>query len=135
MKFLFFLLNILGVQFFAVAQDTDSLMHLHTRLADQQLQAYNNRNIEAFLEPYSDSVKVYLFPNKLLYTGKEIMRREYGKMFKELPQLHCALLNRITIGNKVIDMELVRIRDGQMMNAVAIYTIRNGKIAEVLFID
>lgn len=135
MKFLFFLLNILGAHFCALAQHSDSLIHLHTRLADQQLQAYNNRDIDAFLEPYSDSVRVYIFPDKLLYTGKDVMRREYSKMFKELPQLHCALLNRITIGDKVIDRELVRVREGQMMNAVAVYTIRKGKIAEVMFID
>ena len=29
-----------------------------TRLADQQLAGYNNRDMEAFLIPYSDSVRV-----------------------------------------------------------------------------
>ena len=43
-------------------------------LANAQLEAYNNRDIDAFVEPYSDSVKVYNDKRELLYQGKETMR-------------------------------------------------------------
>ena len=42
-------------------------------LAQQQLNAYNVRDIDAFLEPYSDSVRIYNFPNKLRMQGKDDM--------------------------------------------------------------
>lgn len=103
-------------------------------LAQRQLNAYNLRNIEAFLEPYADDVEVYLFPGKLLYKGKEQMRKEYSGMFETTPDLHCELLGRIEQGNVVIDKERVRFSN-KMIEAVAIYHIENNKIKKVYFID
>ncbi len=104
-------------------------------LAQQQLDAYNNRNIEAFLEPYSDTVKIYSFPNTLLYTGKEKMKQRYGNMFQNTPELHCNLLNRIVQGNTVIDQEEVTISsDREKIYAIAIYKVWEDKIQEVYFI-
>lgn len=54
-----------------------------TELADLQLKGYNERNIELFLEAYSDTVKVYNFPNQLMYTGKTTMRQKLcGHVYK-----------------------------------------------------
>jgi imidazolonepropionase-like amidohydrolase len=101
-------------------------------LAQQQLNAYNQRNIEAFLEPYAEDVKVYTFPNQLMYEGKETMRQGYTNMFNNTPNLHCELVNRIVNGNVVIDQESVQIGD-QLIKAVAIYRIKDDKISEVYF--
>ena len=103
-------------------------------LAEEQLVAYNARNINDFLRPYSDSVSVYNFPRELSYQGKDIMRERYSKLFKDYPELHCELVNRMVLGNKVIDHEKVIINKGEPpLKAIAIYTIRDGKIAEVIF--
>lgn len=102
-------------------------------LAQQQLNAYNQRNIEAFLEPYAEDVKVYTFPNQLMYEGKEMMRQGYSSMFENTPNLHCELVNRIVRGNVVIDEERVQFGD-QIIEAVAIYHIEDNKIKEVYFI-
>ena len=115
---------------------TDALLQFDSpeELAQRQLNAYNLRNIDAFLEPYSDSVRVYNFPDQLLYVGKEIMRNGYKSFFDQTPELHCKLLNRIVEGNTVIDHELVTgLPNGSTINAVAIYKIRDGEIAEVYF--
>lgn len=106
-----------------------------TELADLQLKGYNERNIELFLEAYSDSVKVYNFPNQLLYKGKAIMRQNYTGMFANLTDLHCTIKSRMVVGNTVIDEEQVLFRKGQPeLHAVAIYKIAGGKIQEVYFI-
>ncbi|HCZ35493.1 MAG TPA: steroid delta-isomerase [Cytophagales bacterium] len=106
-----------------------------TELADLQLKGYNERNIELFLEAYSDTVKVYNFPNQLMYTGKTTMRQNYAGMFTNLPDLHCTIKSRVVVGNTVIDEEQVLFRKGQPeFHAVAIYKIANGKIQEVYFI-
>ncbi|WP_315816671.1 nuclear transport factor 2 family protein [Paraflavitalea speifideaquila] len=104
-------------------------------LAQQQLNAYNARNIDAFLEPYSDSVRIYAFPDKLLYQGKETMRKQYSGMFESVKELHCQLVNRIVQGDTVIDQENVTGFGDQPLKAIAIYKIRQGKIAEVYFIQ
>ena len=106
-----------------------------TELADLQLKGYNERNIELFLQAYSDSVKVYNFPNKFLYKGKETMRQNYAGMFTNLTDLHCTIKSRVVIGNTVLYEEQVVIRKGQPeLHAVAIYKVAHNKIQEVYFI-
>ncbi len=103
-------------------------------LAQRQLNAYNFRNIEAFLEPYADDVEVYNFPDQLQFTGKEAMRKGYAQMFANTPNLHCELVNRIVQGNTVIDQERVQFGD-RILEAIAIYHIENGKIQKVYFMQ
>jgi hypothetical protein len=105
------------------------------KLAQEQLDGYNKRDIDAFLNPYADTVKVYMYPNQLMYQGKALMRQQYAGMFQQAVDLHCTLVKRIVLSNKVIDEESVIFQKGQPpMRAVAIYTIDKDKIAEVRFI-
>lgn len=115
-----------------VFKPNELLKDTPTDLAQRQLNAYNFRNIDAFLEPYADDVAVYMYPDKLLYTGKETMRKEYTSMFEKMPNLHCELKERIVQGNIVIDKELVQFGD-EILEAVAIYHIENNKIKKVYF--
>ncbi|MCT4645854.1 MAG: nuclear transport factor 2 family protein [Carboxylicivirga sp.] len=107
---------------------------LPSELAQQQLEAYNNRDIEAFLIPYVNDVEVYAFPNELKYKGKETMRKIYAKMFKNTPNLHCHLVSRMVQNNIVIDQEKVHAGD-RTFEAIAIYHIEDGKIKKVFFIQ
>lgn len=102
-------------------------------LAQRQLNAYNLRDIDAFLEPYADDVEIYTYPDKLVYTGKEAMRARYSKMFDNTPNLHCELVSRIVHGDVVIDQERVQSGD-RIKHATAIYHIENNKIKKVFFI-
>ncbi len=107
-------------------------------LAQEQLDAYNRKDIEAFLFPFSDSVKVYNTLTELGYVGKERMRQVYTNWFAGLDSLNCQLVNRITSGNTIIDHEkMTYSRVGldaiQTSEAIAIYKIRGDKIEEVYF--
>ncbi|MGB7392757.1 MAG: nuclear transport factor 2 family protein [Pricia sp.] len=102
-------------------------------IVQTQLDAYNSRDIDAFMNTYSDNVKVFNYPDELRYEGKDTMRERYSNFFKNAPDLHCEIKNRIVIGNKVIDEEEV-IANGNTINAVAIYEVENGKIAKVRFV-
>jgi len=102
-------------------------------LAQRQLNAYNLRNIDAFLEPYDDDVEVYSYPDTLLFKGKETMRTGYSKMFDNTPNLHCELVGRISQGNVVMDKERVQMGDN-IVEAIAIYHIENNKIKKVYFV-
>ncbi len=105
-------------------------------LVQQQLNAYNARNIDAFLEPYADSVELYQFPGKLLGKGKQQMQQQYEQMFKNLPDLHCEVKKRIIKGNTVIDHESISgIGQPQKLEAIAIYEIEHNKISKVYFIQ
>lgn len=98
-----------------------------------QLEAYNARDIDKFLEPYAEDVEVYDYPDQLRYVGKETMRKNYDSFFRSTPDLYCELKNRIMIGDKVIDEESVT-ANGRIFHAVAIYEIKNGKITKVMFV-
>lgn len=104
------------------------------KIIDQQLKAYNSRDIEAFVETYSENIELYNFPNELTGKGKENLRKNYQAFFESTPDLHCEIKNRIVIGNKVIDEEYLTI-NGQNFSAVAVYEVENGKIAKVTFIQ
>lgn len=103
-------------------------------LVQRQLNAYNLRNIEAFLEPYADDVEIYNYPDKLIEKGKAAMRKNYAAMFDKVPNLHCELLGRIVQGNIVIDKERVQFGK-EIVEAVAMYHIENNKIKKVYFVD
>jgi len=115
---------------------TDTLLpNTPEALAQQQLIAYNARDIDAFLEPYSDTVKIYQIPaSEPFLVGKEAMRTRYAKKFEETPELHCELINRMVDGNTVVDQELITgLPDGRVSHAIAIYKVAHGKIVEVHF--
>ena len=100
-----------------------------------QLEAYNARDIDAFIATYADDVKLFELPEKLLSQGTATMRERYGKLFKD-ERLHATILNRIVMGNTVVDHERVRLTVPQgpaTLEAIAIYEVRDGKITAVWF--
>ncbi len=114
---------------------TNAEITLPEQLAQAQLDAYNGHDLEAFLKPYAEDVKIYRFPNTLTLEGKTAMREQY-QFIEKNPNLHCKLVNRIVEGNTVIDHENVTVgKDKQPIKAIAVYKIKDGKIAEVYFIQ
>ena len=103
-------------------------------IVQKQLDAYNARDIDAFLATYTDDVALYNYPNTLRSEGQDAMREGYTGFFENTPDLHCEIINRIVIGNKVIDEEYITANGGNF-SAVAVYEVENGKIAKVTFIQ
>jgi len=103
-------------------------------LVQQQLDAYNSKNLEAFLANYSEDIKLYNFPNTLISEGKTAMRDSYSSMFASIDDLYAEIENRSIIGNKVIDKEKVTV-NGKTIYTVAIYEIENGLIKSVTFMQ
>ncbi|WP_296315119.1 nuclear transport factor 2 family protein [Winogradskyella sp. UBA3174] len=102
-------------------------------IVQKQLDAYNSRDIDAFMATYTKDIKLYNYPNTILSEGQEQMRKDYISWFKRSPDLKAVIKNRIVIGNKVIDEEEVT-ANGQTFNAVAIYEVENGLISKVTFL-
>lgn len=103
-------------------------------IVQEQLDAYNARDIDAFMDTYSDDIKLYDFPQKLFSEGKQKMSQRYSSLFENTPDLHCEVKNRIVIGNKVIQEEYLTINESNF-RAVAIYEVKNGKIVKVTFLQ
>ncbi|MBP6681150.1 MAG: amidohydrolase family protein [Saprospiraceae bacterium] len=116
-----------------VVIDPDTLIQVTpVALAQRQLNAYNLRDIDAFLEPYADDVEIYNYPNSLLYKGKSEMKFDYSALFESAPDLHCELAGRTVEGSIVTDQEIVRFGN-RKIEANVIYHTGNGKIQKVYF--
>ncbi len=101
-------------------------------LVQKQLNAYNCRNMDAFLEPYGDDIELYIYPNQLIASGKPDMMLTYGELFETNPSLHCEVVNRTVQGDTVIDQERVVINN-KIMEAKVTYEVNDGKIRKVYF--
>jgi hypothetical protein len=104
--------------------------------AKRQLEAYNNRDIDAFMSCYSSDCVVEDAEGNILMTNAEQMRERYSKLFNGNPNLHCKLVSRIVVGNYVMDEENVAGKEGsqEITHVVAIYRIAEGLITHVRFI-
>ena len=105
-------------------------------IVQAQVEAYNARDIDAFLATYAEDAQLFEHPAKLLATGSVQMRERYAARFKE-PHLHAVIVKRIVMGNVVVDHERVTrtFPEGTgVVEAVAIYEVQNGKIAKVWLI-
>ncbi len=102
-----------------------------------QLNAYNSKDLEAFLSVYDKDVEVYTFPDSLQYKGIDKMRELYRSFFAKAGNLYCKLVDRMTKDNIVIDRELVRtgIPGRETLNAIAVYEVQNGLIKKIWFIQ
>lgn len=128
MKKIFFILFFVGVQF-SFSQEVNT----PETIVQKQVEAYNNKDIDAFLATYSDDIEIYNFPNILSMKGKTQMREVYSEMFERVKELHCEIKKRIIINNKVIDHEYVKF-DDNFSSVVAIYEVKDGKIIKVTFV-
>ena len=116
---------------------------MHKRLLDdpatvvrKQLDAYNARDIEAFMACWAHDAEIFEHPSILLASGAAAIRERHIARFKE-PDLHGHLVHRMVVGNKVIDQEIVtrNLADGTgRVEVIAIYDVERGKIARAWFI-
>lgn len=103
-------------------------------IVQRQVNAYNARNLDAFLATYADDVEIIDSKGSVVMRGHEQMRKGYTGLFTKNTDLHCEIEERIVINNKVIDKEKVRV-GGKFMNGVALYEVEGGKIKKVTFIN
>jgi len=104
-------------------------------VVQQQLDAYNRRDVDAWLATYAEDARQYEHPATLLASGHAEIRARATLRFQE-PNLHAQLLTRAVMGNVVIDHEIVSrtFAEGTgTLETVAIYEVRDGKIRTASF--
>jgi hypothetical protein len=100
----------------------------------EQLEAYNARDLERFLACYSPNVLIEDGAGNVEMVGHSAMRERYGPMFAQHPQLHCQIVTRLRIGEYVVDEERIVGRGPDERHAVAIYRVADDKITHVRFL-
>lgn len=75
-------------------------------IVQQQLDAYNARDIEAWVRTYHPDARQYALHGALLAQGRDAIRERMRERFLE-PDLHATLLSRTAMGAIVVDHERV----------------------------
>ncbi len=104
-------------------------------VVQRQLEAYNAQDLEAFLATYAPDCQICDLNGAVTQSGHGDIRARYAAMFAQYPENKARLVNRMALGDVVIDHEdVVRGPNGPQLEAIAIYTVKNGLIARVDFI-
>lgn len=100
-----------------------------------QLEAYNARDAEAFMNCYTEDVVVEDGAGNLRLQGWAAMKERYASAFAAEPEVRCEIITRIRHGEYAVDYEfLTGYQDGSTRRAVAIYRLREGLICHVRFL-
>ena len=103
-------------------------------VVQRQFDAYNAQDLESFLACYATNVVIASLNGAVTDTGREALRARYAKTFADFPDNRARLVNRVQVGNTVVDHEDVSRGPGKdRFEVIAIYTIRDGQIARVDF--
>jgi hypothetical protein len=103
---------------------------------EAQVEAYNRRDLDAFLACYSPQAVIEDSTGRVVMEGNDAMRAAYGDLFRESPFLRAEIATRIRVGDYVIDEEVITGRRGSSNEdrAVAIYHVAEGAIDHVRLI-
>jgi uncharacterized protein (TIGR02246 family) len=99
-----------------------------------QLEAYNAQDLDAFCACFAEDCVIADLNGAVTQAGRPAVRERYAQLFARYPGNRARLINRIAVGEVVIDHEDIARSPEERFSAAAIYTIRNGRIARVDFV-
>jgi imidazolonepropionase-like amidohydrolase len=106
-------------------------------LAKAEVNAYNARNIDAFVARYAPDAEIYDLSNPTvpIAKGSQQIREIWGGMFKQVPNLHCHVTSRTILGNKCVAIESISGVGPTPMIGVGTYffNLKTGLIEKVYF--
>ncbi len=104
--------------------------------AQAQLDAYNARDIDAFVECFSPNVELFdLKSGASRGQGRAKMREDYGALFERASELCARVTHRGIVGNVAFDREVVTGLRDVPVHAMAIYEVADdGLISRVWFV-
>lgn len=97
-----------------------------------QVDAYNDRDLDRFIAAYREDIIVYRLPASApAIVGRAAFNEFYATTRFNRPGLHAQIVNRIVLGNKVIDHERISGVRAEPFDIVVIYEVVGDLIARV----
>lgn len=88
--------------------EAERLSSMNADIVQRQVDAYNRRDLDDFLNFYHPETEVYnLSEMEPVIKGVHELREVYGRIFRESPALHCEVEYRKIYGDFFIDGEFV----------------------------
>ncbi|TFW09791.1 steroid delta-isomerase [Oxalobacteraceae bacterium OM1] len=104
-------------------------------IVQEQLEAYNAKDIERLLNTYAVDAEHYALHGELLAKGHDELRARFIARFGE-PDLHAKLMSRLVVGNIVADAEMVTRNFPEGLGSLemlCVYEVVNGRIRKASF--
>jgi hypothetical protein len=100
----------------------------------RQLEAYNARDLARFVAEYTDDVQVFRPPAaEPVLSGKAAFGAHYAAHRFNLRELHARVVQRIVKDDVVVDHEEVSGIGPELVHAIAVYKVVDGRIRTVWF--
>src|ERR1043165_3288910 len=93
-----------------------------------QVDAYNARDIDAFVASYAADVTITDATGRAIMSGTDTIREEYGALFESSPDLRAEILGRISAGAWTVDQERVS-RGEETRDVLVAYQVADGLIS------
>lgn len=106
-------------------------------VVQRQLETYNRRDLDGFCEVFAEDAQIFDLGSAVpSFSGKDAIRVRYRELFERSPSLHSDVVNRMTLGRVVVDLEHITGRNGSpgVFTVLAIYEVEAGKIQRVHFV-
>ncbi|MDT9000426.1 nuclear transport factor 2 family protein [Paucibacter sp. APW11] len=103
-------------------------------LAQAQLDAYNAKDLDAFCACYAENVGVWRMPAEApTLVGMAAFRERYASGPFAQPGVRAEVAQRIVLGDKVLDHEIVHGRGDTPEALLVVYHCSGGLISKVYF--
>ena len=100
------------------------------QIIQQHLESFNAQDLDVFCALCAEDVRVEDSEGRVLLQGEHELRAWYAEHFAEQPELKADLLDRISIGEWVIDENVVTgYSDGSQGHVVIMFRVSNGHIS------
>lgn len=106
-------------------------------VVQKQLEAYNAHDLETLIACYAEDACLFEHPATRLASGSDQLRERFALRFEE-PNLQARLINRIAMGNFVVDHEQVTrtFPEGTgTVELIATYEVLNNSIINAWFLS
>jgi uncharacterized protein (TIGR02246 family) len=99
-----------------------------------QLEAYNAHDLDALSACFAKDCVIADLNGAVTQEGRGQIRERYQALFAQYPENKAHIVNRMALGDIVIDHEDITRSPDLRFQAIAIYTVRDGLISRVDFV-
>ena len=101
-------------------------------VVDRQIAAYNDGDVDAFIAEFAAEAVVTGFADEEepMAVGEAELRELYGQQFEAVSP-GAEVLDRIALGEYVVDHERIEQDDGKEMEAIGVYRVVDGEISRL----
>jgi hypothetical protein len=102
------------------------------QIVHRHVEAMGRRDIDGFLAECAETIALKNAAGQPLLEGQEAIRTMYAGVFAKNPGMKTELIDRINVGNWVIDEHLTTgFADGSQVHVARIYLIADGRIQSI----